>query len=169
MTRKSKSFRQGTISERNFASFLRSKEISFKTFVGTEADTKGKIDFIVGDYTVNVKAPTRSGPPGLCTEWRAVNGSDGWLHKVDYIVKFSSDEKSYIKVPVAKLKEHVIAKYGEPPDSCPQTGATGSRGFWYARKDFRDDGGVIHSRKREACIMVPFEEVLKFSKTVAIS
>lgn len=152
-TRKSKSFRQGTISERRFASFLERKGIDFDEVVGTTADTKGKIDFVVDGQTVNVKAPTNSGPPGLCVEWRAVNGSTGWLHKIDHVVKFV-DSSTYWRIPCAKLKELVVATRGEPSAKCPQTGAGRSNGAWYARANWEGK-----DRTREACIMVPLEEL----------
>ena len=156
-TRRSRSFHQGTISEQRFQHHLNALGVSYTVTVGTDADTKGKIDFIVNGKTVNVKAPTMSGPRGLCVEWRAVNGSTGWLHKIDYIVKFI-DDKRYVKIPVAKLKEHVVAKHGEPPARCPQTGARHSGGNWYARANW--DG---KDRTGEACIMIPAKEILPFS------
>lgn len=161
-TRRSRSFHQGTISERRFADFLERKGIDFETVVGTTADTEGKIDFIVNGQTINVKSPTSSGPRGLCTEWRAVNGSVGWLHKIDYIVKFI-DDKRYVRIPVAKLKEYVVAKHGEPPARCPQTGAGRSNGNWYARANW--DG---NDRTGEACIMIPAKEILPFSTIIRI-
>lgn len=152
-TRKSRSFHHGTLSERRFASYLERKGISFEQVVGTDADTKGKIDFVVEGQTVNVKAPTKSGPPGLCVEWRAVNGSTGWLHKIDHVVKFI-DSSTYWRIPCAKLKELVVATRGEPSDKCPQTGAGRSNGNWYARANWEGK-----DRTREACIMVPLEEL----------
>ena len=151
--RRKECFKQGTLSEKRFASYLEGKGIEYETVVGTSADTKGKIDFIVKGWTVNVKAPTRSGPPGLCAEWRAVNGSSGWLHKVDYIVKFI-DDKVFYKIPVARLKEHVIATRGIPPSKCPQTGAGRSNGAWYARQNWEGK-----DRTNEACVMIPPEEI----------
>ena len=152
-TRASRSFRHGTISEKRFAHHLRGLGIDFKTEVGTDADLKGKIDFVVQGKTVNVKSPTKSGPPGLCVEWRAVNGSTGWLHKIDYVVKFI-DNDSYWRIPCDKLKELVIAKHGEPPARCPQTGAGRSNGAWYARANWEGK-----DRTKEACIMVPLKEI----------
>ena len=152
-TRKSKSFRQGTISERRFGHHLSALGVDFTALSGTDADTKGKIDFIVQGQTVNVKAPTLSGPPGLCVEWRAVNGSTGWLHKIDYVVKFITND-SYWRIPCAKLKELVVAKHGEPPARCPQTGAGRSNGSWYARADWEGK-----DRTGEACIMIPLRDI----------
>ena len=152
-TRKSRSFRHGTISERRFASFLERKKINFTEVVGTTADTEGKIDFLVEGWTANVKSPTKSGPPGLCVEWRAVNGSVGWLHKIDHVVKFV-DSNTYWRIPCAKLKKLVVATRGEPSDRCPQTGAGRSGGAWYARANWEGK-----DRTREACIMVPLEEL----------
>lgn len=161
--RKQNSLLVGTIYERRFASFLESKKIDFEMVVNTTADTEGKIDFIVKGQTINVKSPTGSGPRGLCTEWRAVDGSVGWLHKADYIVKFI-DAKRYVKVPVAKLKELVLATRGEPPAKCPQTGASRSNGAWYARRNWQGK-----DRTGEACIMIPAEEILPFSTIKSIS
>ena len=152
-TRRSRSFHQGTISERRFAAYLGRKGIDFTEAVGTDADTKGKIDFVVEGETVNVKAPTRSGPPGLCVEWRAVNGSVGWLHKIDHVVKFVNDT-TYWRIPCAKLKELVVATRGEPSSRCPQTGAGRSNGNWYARANWEGK-----DRTGEACIMIPLEEL----------
>lgn len=152
-TRKQNCFRQGTISEQRFAAHLDALGVSYTVLSGTDADLKDKIDFVVNDQTVNVKAPTRSGPSGLCVEWRAVNGSTGWLHKIDHVVKFI-DNNTYWRIPCAKLKEMVVAKHGEPSAACPQTGAGRSNGSWYARSNWEGK-----DRTREACIMVPFEEL----------
>ena len=161
--RKEGCFREGTLSENRFATYLESRGIDYETVVGTTADTKGKVDFIVKGKTVNVKAPTMSGPRGLCTEWRAVDGSVGWIHKVDYIVKFI-DDKTFAKIPVSRLKDHVLATRGTPPDKCPQTGASRSHGGWYARADWNGK-----SRSGEACIMIPSSEILPFSVIATIS
>ena len=160
-TRRSRSFHHGTISERRFASFLERKKIDFDEVVGTTADTEDKIDFLVEGWTANVKSPTKSGPPGLCVEWRAVNGSVGWLHKIDYVVKFV-DNSTYWRIPCAKLKELVVATRGEPSAKCPQTGAGRSNGAWYARANWEGK-----DRTGEACIMVPLEELRSISTIVS--
>ena len=152
-TRRSSCFRSGTISENRFAAHLDRVGIGYTVEVGTDTDLKGKIDFVVQGQTVNIKAPTRSGPPGLCVEWRAVNGSVGWLHKIDHVVKFV-DDSVYWRIPCAKLKELVTATRGEPSDKCPQTGAGRSNGAWYARANWEGK-----DRTREACIMIPLEEL----------
>ena len=99
MTRSASCFRDGVDYERCFANHLRSKGIDFEVAVGTDADYKRKVDFVVAGQTVNVKAPTRSGPPGLCVEWRAVNGSVGWLHQIDHVVKFVNSS-TYWRIPM---------------------------------------------------------------------
>ena len=153
MTRSRSCFSSGTISEQRFAAHLDAIGIGYRTVTGTDLDTKGKIDFIVEGQRVNVKAPTRSGPPGLCVEWRAVNGSVGWLHQIDHVVKFV-DNSSYWRIPCAKLKELVITTRGEPPARCLQTGASRSNGSWYARANWEGK-----DRTREACIIVPLKEL----------
>ena len=159
-TRRSRSFHQGTASEQRFERHLSALGVNFTALSGTDADTKGKIDFIVEGQTVNVKAPTKSGPPGLCVEWRAVNGSVGWLHKIDHVVKFV-DRTTYWRIPCAKLKELVVATRGEPSDKCPQTGAGRSNGAWYARPNWEGK-----DRTGEACIMVPLEELRPIAKII---
>lgn len=153
-------FRVGTISEKRFAQHLDRVKVDYTVEVGTDADLKGKVDFVVKGQTVNVKAPTKSGPPGLCVEWRAVNGSVGWLHKVDHVVKFVNNE-TYWRIPCAKLKELVLATRGEPPAKCPQTGASRSNGAWYARQNWQGK-----DRTSEACIMIPLEELRPISKVI---
>lgn len=161
-TRRDRCFREGTFFENRFAMYLEGKGVTYEAVVGTDADTKGKVDFVVKGLAVQVKSPTRSGPRGLCTEWRAVNGSIGWLHKADYVVKFISDD-TYVRISCRDLKEHVIATRGTPPVLCPQTGARSSKGAWYARPNRGN-----RDRTKEACIMIPSKEVLPFSSIVRI-
>ena len=155
-------FRNGTTSEKRFASHLRAKGVDFTVEVGTVADIERKVDFTVKGLTVNVKAPTRSGPPGLCVEWRAVNGSVGWLHNIDYVVKFVSDD-TYWRIPCNQLKELVVARHGEPPARCPQTGAGRSNGNWYARQNWKG-----RDRTGEACIVIPLREIQHLAKIVNV-
>ena len=160
--RRKECFKRGTLSEKRFASHLEGKGIKYETVVGTSADTKDKIDFIVKGWTINVKAPTTSGPAGLCVEWRAVNGSTGWLHQIDFVVKFTSDD-TYQRISCEKLKDYVIAKHGEPPAKCPQTGAGRSNGGWYARPTWNGK-----DRSKEACIIVPFNNIKHISKEIKL-
>lgn len=162
ISRKEGCFYRGTLSEKRFAAFLARKGIDHTVEVGTDADLKGKVDFIVKGQKVNVKAPTKTGPQGLCVEWRAVNGSSGWLHQVDYVVKFI-DDNAYIRISCAKLKAYVVEKLGEPPAKCPQTGASRSNGDWYARANWQGK-----DRSLEACVMIPFDELTNFSHQVKL-
>ena len=84
---------------------------------------------------------------------RHVNGSTGWLHKIDYVVKFINNDM-YWRIPCDKLKELVVETRGEPPARCPQTGAGRSNGAWYARANWEGK-----DRTKEACIMVPLKEI----------
>ena len=162
ISRKAGCFYQGTLSEKRFAEFLARKCIDHTVEVGTDADLKGKVDFIVKGQKVNVKAPTRTGPQGLCVEWRAVNGSSGWLHQVDYVVKFI-DDSTYIRISCSELKAYVVEKLGEPPVKCPQTGASRSDGSWYARANWQGK-----DRSKEACAIVPFDNIKHISKEIKL-
>ena len=159
-SRRKSCFKAGSVSEKRFAAHLDRIGIDYTIEVGTDADLKGKVDFVVRGQTVNVKAPTRSGPPGLCVEWRAVNGSTGWLHKIDHVVKFI-DSSTYWRIPCSKLKELVVTTRGEPPVRCPQTGAGRSNGAWYARQDWEGK-----DRTGEACIMLSLEELRPIAKVI---
>ena len=155
-------FHQGSRYEQLFSHYLRSKGIPFHSEVGTDSDFRKKIDFTVKGLTVNVKAPTTSGPAGLCVEWRAVNGSTGWLHQVDFVVKFTS-EKAYTRISCSELKAYVVARHGEPPPKCPQTGAGRSNNGWYARTTYNGK-----DRSNEACIIVPFNNIKHISKEIKL-
>ena len=162
MTRSTNCLQHGSKSEQRFADHLQSLGIPFHSEVGTDADYRKKIDFWVAGFKINVKAPTRSGPDGLCVEWRAVNGSVGWLHQVDYVVKFK-DDNTYVRISCEKLKAYIIEKLGEPPLRCPQTGAGRSNGAWYARANWQGK-----DRSKEACIIVPFSNIKHISKEIKL-
>jgi hypothetical protein len=158
--RKQNSLLRGTISEKRFARHLEGRKVDFTIEVGTKADVEDKIDFIVKGLIINVKSPTYSGPPGLCVEWRAVDGSTGWLHKIDYVVKFVTNDV-YWRIPCDKLKDLVVETRGKPSARCPQTGATRSNGAWYARADWEGK-----DRTGEACIIIPLREIRHLAKVI---
>lgn len=155
-------FHQGSKYEQLFSHYLRSRDIPFQSEVGTDSDYRKKIDFWVAGSKINVKAPTTSGPPGLCVEWRAVDGSIGWLHQVDFVVKFTS-ENAYKRISCGELKAYVIETLGEPPAKCPQTGAGRSNNGWYARTTWQG-----RDRSKEACVIVPFDNIKHISKEIKL-
>jgi len=155
--RKSSCFQQGSLSEKRFAAFLEARNIPFTSTVGTDADTKGKVDFLVNGKTVQVKAPSRNGlaPGDLTIEHRAVNGSVGWLHRVDYVVKFC-DDKTFLKINAEHLRDAVEWHLPEPPEKAPRSKAK-AMGGWYARYDWQG-----RSRAQECCYVVTVDWLMNF-------
>ena len=159
--RKTESMKRGSFSEKAFASHMLRIDADFYSEVGTDADKKLKRDFIVDSKRVQVKAPTGKGrTPGLCCEFRAVNGSTGFLLLNDFVVKFI-DSTTYKRYHCPDLIWYIRQVYGEPgPLLRQQNGAP--HHVWYARKDWTDEKGIFHPRENEACIMLPFEEIERF-------
>lgn len=154
--RRSESNKRGSFSEKAFASHLLRTGVDFSSEVGTDADMKLKRDFIVDSKRVQVKAPTsKERTPGLCCEFRAVNGSTGFLLLNDFVVKFI-DSTTYKRYHCPDLVWYIRQAYGEPAQRLEQRNGAPHR-LWYARKDW--DG---RSRKDEACIMLPFNEIERF-------
>ena len=159
--RSTSSRRRGSLSERLFAGYLERNNVPFFSTVGTQADLKGKTDFIVEGKRVQVKAPSGNGlePTDFCIEHRAVNGDNGWLWTADYIVKFC-DHKSYYRIDAAELRYAVAEYLPEPPEQAPR-GKAKVMGGWYARPDWKG-----RDRSKECCYIVPLSWLETYCKPV---
>lgn len=151
MERFEQCFKRGTKYEKIFASHLLNAGLQFESRVGTEDDLSGKIDFVVENNTFQVKSPSSPKsllkPGDLTIEHRAVNGSKGWLHKVDYVVKFVNESR-FIEISTHSLRKALEKDWPKPPEKAKRSKAIAGFG-WYARFDWQ---GI--SRENECCIVV---------------
>lgn len=156
MNRKNKSFFGGRPSEARFLQWLERNGIIAENLTNTGKDVKAKTDFIVEGKRIQVKAPSGNGlePGDLTVEHRAVDGSTGWLHKVDYVIKFCSD-RFFLKIPVDSLRDAVELHLPPPPELAPRGKAKAMSG-WFARPDWHG-----RSRKLECCYVVTKDWLLK--------
>lgn len=158
MERLEQCFQNGTRYEKIFASHLLNAGLKFESRVGTEDDLSGKIDFVVENKTFQVKSPSslksRLRAGDLTIEHRAVNGSKGWLHTVDYVAKFINESK-FMLISTHSLRKALARDWPEPPQKAKRSRAIAGFG-WYARFDWQGK-----SRENECCIVVDQDWLIK--------
>lgn len=156
MNRKSKCLFSGRPSEAKFLQWLEANGITAENLINTGQDVKTKTDFVVNGKRIQVKAPSRNqlAPGDLTIEHRAVDGSVGWLYKVDYVIKFCSD-RFFLKIPTGSLRDAVSLHLPAPPELAPRGKAKAMSG-WYARPDWYG-----RSRKLECCYVVSKDWLLE--------
>lgn len=155
MSRKFHSLHSGATSEQKFMNWLNSQGVEYEDVSNTKQDFTGKVDLLIGDKSVQVKSPSGGSlaSDDLTVEHRTVSGDVGWLYRVDYIIKFC-DDRFFLKIPAASLREAVKLHLPTPPAKAPRSKAI-AMGGWYARPDWKG-----RDRSRECCFVVTKDWIL---------